>query len=116
MTLLLGKGIVIVGGDKAYATPFWIAIHAIRRSGSDLPIELWFQDKELPDCERKDELEKLGVTVRSFADGPGGRKHEKEGKFPSTDPLHLSPSSPDQDQRQRKSDLLGVLGLRLILI
>lgn len=84
MTLLLGKGIVIVGGDKAYATPFWIAIHAIRRSGSDLPIELWFQDKELPDCERKDELEKLGVTVRSFADLQDANMRKKVSFPPQT--------------------------------
>ena len=93
MTLLLGKGIVIVGGDKAYATPFWIAIHAIRRSGSDLPIELWFPDKELPDCERKDELEKLGVTVRSFADLQDANMRKKVSS-PFADPLHLSPLFP----------------------
>ena len=72
MTLLLGKGIVIVGGDKAYATPFWIAIHAIRRSGSDLPIELWFQDKELPGSAREQGLGSGPISEW----GNGGAKFE----------------------------------------
>ena len=40
----------------------------MRRTGCKLPIEVWFPDKELPSCEKKKELTKLGVTVRAFGD------------------------------------------------
>ena len=63
-----GRGIVMVGGSGTYETPYWIAVHSLRRTGCKLPIEVWFPDKELPSCEKKKELTKLGVTVRAFGD------------------------------------------------
>ena len=63
-----GRGIVIVGGNGRFQTPYWIAVHALRRAGCDLPIEVWFPEKELPSCDRKRALEDLGVSVRSFGE------------------------------------------------
>ena len=64
-----GRGIVMVGGNDAkYQASYYIAIHAIRRSGCTLPIQLWFPENEGPDCEHVDELRETGVTSHSFAD------------------------------------------------
>ena len=64
-----GRGIVIVGGNQPkFQTSYWVAIHALRRSGCALPIQLWFPEREGPDCERADELRRMGVTIHSFAD------------------------------------------------
>ena len=63
-----GRGIVIVGGSSPkFSTSFWIAVHAIRRTGSKLPIQIWFPVGELPDCGRISELKRLNVTVLSFS-------------------------------------------------
>lgn len=62
-----GRGVVIVGGSSPkFSTSFWVAIHAIRRTGSKIPIQIWFPDGELPDCGRISELNRLNVTVLSF--------------------------------------------------
>ena len=78
--LFKGRGIAIVGGDGMYQTPFWVAVHAIRRTGCTLPIEIWFPHKELPSCHRIAELGKLDVTVRSFSElanqNPGDQDFE----------------------------------------
>ena len=64
-----GRGIVIVGGTSPkFATSFWVAAHAVRRTGSNLPIEVWFPGGELPSCMQIAELENLRVHVRSFTD------------------------------------------------
>ena len=72
--LFRGRGIAIVGGNGRYQTPFWVAVHAIRRTGSKLPIEIWFPEKEVPNCHRIRELAKLDVTVRSFGELTGPAK------------------------------------------
>ena len=63
-----GRGIVIVGGNQR---------NSKLRTGSRsmrcvapcaLPIQLWFPEREGPDCERADELRRMGVTIHSFAD------------------------------------------------
>jgi len=67
-----GRGIVIVGGSKkAYETPYWISVHAIRRVDPQIPIELWFPSDELPNCLQQELLEKLKVQIRTFAPVPG---------------------------------------------
>ena len=59
------RGIVIVGGSKySIKTSYWIAVHAVRRAKSRLPIELWFPANELPSCEDVEDLRDLGVIVR----------------------------------------------------
>jgi hypothetical protein len=59
-----GKGIVIVGGSAPkFATSYWVVVHAIRRAGSTLPIQLWFPAGEVPDCPRVAELQRLDVSV-----------------------------------------------------
>lgn len=64
-----GRGIVIVGGNSPkFQTSYWVAIHALRRAGCALPIQLWFPEHENPDCERADELRRMGVTIHSFGD------------------------------------------------
>ena len=78
--LFKGRGIALVGGNRQYQTPFWVAVHAIRRTGCTLPIEIWFPHKELPSCHRIAELGKLDVTVRSFSElanqNPGDQDFE----------------------------------------
>lgn len=68
------KGVVIVGGaDKKYRTSYWVCIHSIRRTGSRLPIELWFPEKEMPSTNELRVLEEeLLVSVRSFSEIWGG--------------------------------------------
>ena len=62
-----GRGVVIVGGSGEYSVPMWVALHALRRSRSELPVEVWFPRAEVPrTCGEKDLLEKLGATVRTF--------------------------------------------------
>ena len=63
-----GAGVVIVGGSGKYRTPFWVALHALRRAGSTLPVEIWFPAGELPSCLDKGILERLGATTRSFGE------------------------------------------------
>ena len=64
-----GRGVVIVGGNQPkFQTSYWVAIHALRRAGCALPVQLWFPEREGPDCERADELRRMGVTIHSFAD------------------------------------------------
>ena len=61
------RGIVIVGGHQPeYQTSYWVAIHALRRSGCSLPIQLWFPESEAPDCDRIRALRNMGVTVHSL--------------------------------------------------
>mmetsp|Transcript_4940 Transcript_4940/g.13149 ORF Transcript_4940/g.13149 Transcript_4940/m.13149 type:complete len:422 (+) Transcript_4940:123-1388(+) len=67
-TVFRGRGIVIVGGSSPkFSTSFWIAVHAIRRTGSKLPIQIWFPEGDMPDCGRISELGRLNVTVSSFS-------------------------------------------------
>lgn len=62
-----GKGIVIVGGNnQKFQTSYWVAIHAMRRTGCVLPVQLWFPEGEAPGCAHNAELKKMGVTVHSF--------------------------------------------------
>jgi len=78
-----GRGIVIVGGKEAkFATSYWVVIHAIRRAGCTLPIQLWFPATEMPDCTRMAELARLEVGVASFADFKGANAGEGEGVAP----------------------------------
>ncbi|QDZ22698.1 alpha-mannosyltransferase [Chloropicon primus] len=72
-----GKGIVIVGGSGKFETPYWIAVHSLRRTGCTLPIEVWFPEDEVPTCDKKKELSKLDVVVRSFADLDASDKKKK---------------------------------------
>lgn len=70
-----GRGIVIVGGGLQYLPPAWVAVHALRRTGCTLPIEMWFQTTEMPDSGLAAALLRLGVAVRSadaVAGGEGG--------------------------------------------
>lgn len=62
-----GRGIVIVGGNSPkFAASLWITVHAIRRTGSKLPIQIWYPEGELPDCGQVSELGRLNVTVSYF--------------------------------------------------
>ena len=61
-----GRGVVIVGGNGKFKTPFWVSLHALRRTGSNLPVEIWFPESELPSCREKKILASLGATTRSF--------------------------------------------------
>ena len=63
-----GAGVVIVGDSGKYRTPFWVALHALRRAGSTLPVEIWFPAGELPSCRDKKIMESLGATTRSFSE------------------------------------------------
>ena len=85
-----GRGVVIVGGSGKFRTPFWVAVHALRRSGSDLPVELWFPEGELPTCSDKKILATLGATVRSF------------NEFNNNDRIYFNDGS---NQRNRKLSL-----------
>lgn len=72
-----GRGIVIVAGSAPkYATSYWVVIHALRRAGSSLPIQLWFPEGEMPDCVRVQELKRLHVDVVSFGDFQGANAGE----------------------------------------
>jgi alpha 1,2-mannosyltransferase len=59
---------MVGGSEKKYRTAYWVAIHAVRRTGSTLPIELWFPWGEQPDCTRIKELTNLGVQIQTFDD------------------------------------------------
>ena len=61
-----GRGVVIVGGNGKFKTPFWVSLHALRRTGSNLPVEIWFPENEVPSCREKKILASLGATTRSF--------------------------------------------------
>lgn len=75
-----GRGVVIVGGSATkFATSYWVVVHAIRRAKSKLPIQLWFPAGETPDCVRTAELERLGVSVASFADFQGATSGGGDG-------------------------------------
>jgi alpha 1,2-mannosyltransferase len=75
------QGIVIVGGSKySIKTSYWIAIHAVRRAKSRLPIELWFPANELPSCEDVEDLRDLGVIVRSFSELGDALNFASKGK------------------------------------
>ena len=64
---LQGKGIVMCAGGIGYFTCCWVAIHAIRRTGCRLPVEVWYVGKELSE-EIKTALGKLNVTFVDFLD------------------------------------------------
>lgn len=36
-----GRGIVLIGGGLRYIFSAWVAVHLIRGSGCQLPIEMW---------------------------------------------------------------------------
>ena len=65
-----GRGIVIVGSTRNVdiSSGHYINIHAIRRGGSDLPIEVWFPKHDYPSCAQVHALRKLGATARSFTE------------------------------------------------
>lgn len=54
-------------GGMSYFTCCWIAIKAIRRTGCDLPIEVWYAGNELTE-EIKKELRRLNVECENFLD------------------------------------------------
>jgi len=60
-----GRGIVMCGGGLTYFTCCWIAIKAIRRTGCELPIELWYIGNELT-AELKIALQELNVSCENF--------------------------------------------------
>ena len=62
-----GRGIVMCAGGVGYFTCCWVAIHAIRRTGCRLPIEVWYVGNELSE-EIKTALGKLNVTFVDFLD------------------------------------------------
>ena len=63
-----GTGVVIVGGGE-YFGPAIIGIHMLRRSGSDLPVQVFVTDKsEYEDKLCKDYLPKLGAECLVLAD------------------------------------------------
>src|SRR6266540_1660934 len=64
---LHGKGIVICAGGLGYLTCCWVAVHAIRRTGCHLPVQVWYVGEELTE-EIKTELGKLNVTCINFLD------------------------------------------------
>ena len=67
-TTFKGRGIVVVGGNsRRLQTSYFVAAHAIRRTGCALPIQLWFPEGEMPSCERVAALAELRVDVVSFA-------------------------------------------------
>ncbi|KAF5827856.1 mannosyltransferase putative-domain-containing protein [Dunaliella salina] len=73
--LFQGRGIATIAGGFHYMTKAllmhvqasaWIGLHLLRRSGSNLPVEMWFPVLELPTPQLEAELASLGVTVRAF--------------------------------------------------
>jgi alpha 1,2-mannosyltransferase len=56
------------GSNQKFQTSYWVAIHALRRAGCVLPVQLWFPEGEGPGCTQISELAKLGTTVHSFKD------------------------------------------------
>ena len=67
---LQGKGIVMCAGGIGYFTCCWVAIHMIRRSGCQLPIEVWYVGNELSE-EIKTAITPLQVTCIDVNDYPG---------------------------------------------
>jgi hypothetical protein len=65
--VFLGRGIAIIGGKLQYLVPSLIAIRALRRTGSKLPVELWFPENEpLPHPELQTLIARLGVHIRTL--------------------------------------------------
>jgi alpha 1,2-mannosyltransferase len=65
-----GKGIVLVGGGKKYTPPAYGCMYFIRRSGCQLPIELWTPPHEpIPPAVMADFAAFGNITVRSLGDG-----------------------------------------------
>ena len=66
-----GRGIVICGGGS-YLPSAYVAIRHVRRTGCNLPIELWIIDwTEIPQ-EQINHFEKLGVVLRLAIDHAAG--------------------------------------------
>ena len=63
-----GRGVVIVASARelGYSTGYWLAVLSLRRARCTLPVELWFPPGEFPACDQIQQLETLGVVVRSF--------------------------------------------------
>jgi alpha 1,2-mannosyltransferase len=36
-------------GGLQYMVPAWVALHTLRRTGCQLPVEMWFAAREMPD-------------------------------------------------------------------
>ncbi|KXZ53028.1 hypothetical protein GPECTOR_8g395 [Gonium pectorale] len=62
-----GRGIVMVSGGLRYMVSAWISIAMLRRSGSSLPVEMWFPVLEYPTAAVVEALRARGVTCRAFA-------------------------------------------------
>lgn len=62
--LFEGRGVVTIGGGLKYLVPAWVMINMLRRSGSTLPVEMWFPVNELPPLDVESALTQLGVTCR----------------------------------------------------
>lgn len=65
-----GKGIVMCAGGLGYFTCAWIAIKAIRRTGCNLPVQLWYVGNELSD-EAISALTEMNVECENFLDYEG---------------------------------------------
>lgn len=61
-----GKGIAILSGGMKYLVPSLIALKALRNSGCQLPVELWFPTNEAPPVGVTFKLKRLGATARKF--------------------------------------------------
>ena len=62
--MFTGRGIVSIGGGLRYLPPAWVALRALRRTGCELPVELWFLSHEMPTPALTEALRGLGAVVR----------------------------------------------------
>jgi len=65
-----GKGIVMCAGGIKYFTCAWVNINMLRKLGCSLPIELWYNGKELTP-EIIGQLKELNVTCKNSEDYGG---------------------------------------------
>jgi alpha 1,2-mannosyltransferase len=61
-----GRGIAILSGSLPYLVPSLVALKSLRRSGCNLPIELWFPETEMPAIDIARGIERLGARVQTF--------------------------------------------------
>eukprot|EP00884_Botryococcus_braunii_P021243 jgi/Botrbrau1/7802/Bobra.0159s0230.1 len=66
--MFAGKGIVILGGGLTYMVPAWVNVHMLRRTGCQLPVEMWFPAVEYPTPPLIAALAQLGVVSRKLPD------------------------------------------------
>lgn len=63
------RGIAVVSGAMPHIVHTWVTLHMLRRTGSTLPVELWFLEAELPTKRLGVALEAAGATIRVFPPG-----------------------------------------------